>query len=70
MLEGEDTKDILIQHKKYTHFDLLLLKALKQITIPLALLWFYREFIYYGSFVIVPQLGGERSKNLILLSVS
>lgn len=57
MLEGEDTNDILIEHKKYTHFDLFFLKTLKAITVPLALLWFYREFIYYGSIVVVPMLG-------------
>lgn len=58
MLEGEDVKDILIQHKLYTHFDLFLMKPLKDITVPLAMLWFYREFIYYGSFRLVPLLGG------------
>lgn len=45
---------------------------LKQITIPLVILWIYREYIYYGSYMLVPELGKEKevSKNLILLSVS
>lgn len=70
-IEGEnDDKNINIEHKKYTYFDLLFLNAIKKITIPLTMLWFYREFIYYGSFMILPYLGEEESKNLILLSVS
>ena len=43
---------------------------LKDITIPLLILWIYREYIYYGTYIFVPVLGKEISKNLILLSVS
>ncbi len=45
---------------------------LKQITIPLVAFWIYREYIYYGSYMLIPELGKEKevSKNLILLSVS
>jgi hypothetical protein len=43
---------------------------LKKITVPLLVLWIYREYVYYGTYMIVPELGNETSKNLILLSVS
>lgn len=30
---------------------------IRKITIPLALLWIYREYIYYSSYIIIPELG-------------
>ena len=27
------------------------------LTIPLAALWIYREYIYYSSYIIIPELG-------------
>lgn len=43
----------------------------RKITIPLLILWIYREYIYYGSYIMISELGVEESsKNLILLSIS
>ena len=57
-------------YKKPTYFDIINRPILRKITIPLLVLWIYREYIYYGSYIIIPELGNEVSKNLILLSVS
>lgn len=34
------------------------------------MVWVYREYIYYGAYLIIPELGGDYSKSYILLSIS
>lgn len=43
---------------------------IRRITVPLAILWIYREYIYYSSYIMLPELGKEITKNLILMSAS
>jgi hypothetical protein len=31
--------------------------------------WVYREYIYYGAYLIIPELGVDYSKSYILLSI-
>lgn len=69
-LEGEQDKDALAEYKKVTYQDLLSNSVMRRVTIPLAALWIYREYIYYSSYVMLPELGNEITKNLILMSVS
>lgn len=71
-LEGSTEPDELglLAYKKPTYLDLITRPILRSITIPLAVLWVYREYIYYGSYTILPELGGDIAKNLILLSIS
>ena len=69
-LEGEQDKDTLAEYKKVTYQDMMSNNLVRKITIPLAMLWIYREYIYYSSFIILPELGEEVTKNLILMSVS
>lgn len=69
-LEGENDKDHLSEYKKITYQDILSNSVIRRITIPLAILWIYREYIYYSSLIILPEMGEEVTKNLILMSVS
>ena len=69
-LEGEQEKDNLLEYKKVGYRDMLSNSVIRKITIPLAALWIYREYIYYSSFIILPEMGEEITKNLILMSVS
>lgn len=32
-------------------------QLIRRITIPLAIVWIYREYIYYGSYIMIPELG-------------
>lgn len=34
------------------------------------MLWIFREYIYYGSWIIIPEMGSDYSKNFILISIS
>lgn len=68
-LEGESEKDQLAEYKKITFEDMLSNSLIRRITIPLAILWIYREYIYYSSYIMIPEMGNEITKNLILISV-
>jgi hypothetical protein len=58
-LEGENEKDTLAEYKKITYQDMLSNPLIRRITIPLAVLWIFREYIYYRSYIIIPELGTE-----------
>lgn len=45
-------------------------QLIRRITIPLAMLWIYREYIYFSSYIMIPELGKEITKNLIMMSAS
>jgi hypothetical protein len=33
-------------------------------------LWIFREYVYFGSFTLVPEVSSDYSKNFILISIS
>jgi hypothetical protein len=59
-----------MKYRKPTYMDFLQRPIIRKITIPLLVVWVYREYIYYGVYLILPSLGSEYSKNYILLSIS
>lgn len=50
--------------------DFLRRPIIRKITIPLLVVWVYREYIYFGAYLIIPTLGTDYSKSYILLSIS
>lgn len=67
-LEGENEESIAYRRANY--WDFIKRPIIRKITIPLLAVWVYREYIYYGSYLIIPHLGDDYSKNYILLSIS
>ena len=45
-------------------------KMLRQITLPLGLIWIYREYIYFSSTTMIPELGEEHSNIYFLTCFS
>lgn len=42
----------------------------RSVTLALAVLWVFKEYIYFGSYLLVPELSQEHTKNYILISIS
>ena len=50
--------------------DIVFEPFLKKITLSLLVLWCFRDYIYYGSLTILPEMKSDSAKNLILISIS
>lgn len=69
-LEGEKNKEELFLDKSPTCFDLLHEPSLQRITVPLLVLWIYREYVYFGSFTLIPEVSEDYSKTFRMISIS
>ena len=69
-LEGEGSQEEPIADKSPTLYDLLFEPSLRKLTLPLIILWIYREYVYFGSLTLLPEVSNEFGKNFILVSIS
>jgi hypothetical protein len=47
---------MFVANKEPSLYDLLFEPSLRRVTLPLAILWIYREYIYFGSFTLIPEV--------------
>lgn len=55
-LEGQ-TSDEALLYKQPVYLDLVTRPVLKKVTFALVAVWIYREYLYYGSYMLVPHMG-------------
>jgi hypothetical protein len=67
-LEGEGREES--NYRRPSYRDLYTKDLLRRITLPLCLVWVYREYIYYASSMLVPELGEQRGQLFFIVSAA